>query len=324
MGAARARVLCMWDPASAGLPIPPEGGSHVFLQSGVCVPETASERRVSAEARTVSRTRFRVVILSGCLVSVAGGVAVWAQTARKEPPPQWVETPTGRWMVHDEARPAPPVVMPGVCGAQETPARPPADAVVLFDGKDLSKWRSDKGGPAKWKVENGYMEVNATGSISSTEDFGDCQLHIEWMAPYPPKGSDQGRGNSGVFMMSNYEIQVLDSYDNATYADGQAGAVYGQYPPLVNASRPPGEWQSYDIVWHRPRFDGHGAVVQPARVTVFQNGVLVQDDVVLSGPTAHQQRPPYERHPDRLPLELQDHGNRTRFRNIWVRELERR
>jgi len=152
--------------------------------------------------------------------------------------------------------------------------------------------------------------------------FGDVQLHIEWAAPNPPSGEGQERGNSGVYLMSTYEVQVLDSYHNVTYPDGQAAAIYGQYPPLVNASRPPGQWQSYDIVFHAPRFDASGRLVSPARATVFHNGVLVQDNVELSGPTAHGQRPPYKPQPEKLPLSLQDHGEPVRYRNIWIRELK--
>jgi Domain of Unknown Function (DUF1080)/Gluconate 2-dehydrogenase subunit 3 len=227
----------------------------------------------------------------------------------------------GRWPQHDRTRPAPKIVDPGPAPAQ--PAKPPADAVVLFDGKDLSAWKSKKdGSPAKWKVENGYMEVvKGTGYVETVQGFGDCQLHVEWMAPSPPVGQDQDRGNSGVFLMGIYEIQVLDSSGNVTYPDGQAAAVYGQYPPLVNASRPPGEWQTYDIVFHGPRFDADGKVTRKARVTVLHNGVLVQDDVELVGPTANKARPPYTAHPAKLPLGLQDHDHPVRFRNIWIREL---
>jgi hypothetical protein len=220
---------------------------------------------------------------------------------------------------HARDCPAPPVVKPGPAGAA---VAPPSDAIVLFDGKDLSKWRSN-GGPARWKVENGYVEVAAgTGAIETAEGFGDVQLHVEWMTPNPPKGSDQDRGNSGVFLMGRYEVQVLDSYGNVTYPDGQASAIYGQYPPLVNASRAPGEWQMYDIVFHRPRFAADGTLQRPATFTVFHNGLLVQDHVTLTGPTAHQRRPPYAAHPDRLPLSLQDHEHPVRYRNIWLRDLE--
>jgi hypothetical protein len=229
------------------------------------------------------------------------------------------QQPVIRWPEHSMDRPQPPVVSPAPAAR---PGAPPADAVVLFDGTDLSQWEGDSGGPARWKVDSGWMEVVAgTGDIRTKQGFGDCQLHVEWMAPTPPHGEGQDRGNSGVFLMGRYEVQVLDSYDNRTYPDGQAAAVYGQYPPLVNASRPPGEWQTYDIVFHRPRFDASGKLRRPARMTVFHNGVLVQDDVVLTGPTAHQRRPPYVAHPEALPLGLQDHSHPVRYRNIWIRAL---
>jgi hypothetical protein len=199
---------------------------------------------------------------------------------------------------------------------------PPPDAIVLFDGKSLSSWVDAKGAAPRWKVTDGYFEVVAgTGEIRTRDSFGDVQLHFEWMSPNPPRGKDQDRGNSGVFLMGRYEVQVLDSWDNVTYADGQAGALYGQYPPLVNASRPPGEWQSYDIVFRRPRFDAAGKVTSPATFTVIHNGILVQDHVELVGPTAHTTRPPYVKHEDKLPISLQDHGHPVRFRNFWVREL---
>lgn len=225
------------------------------------------------------------------------------------------------WPIHSTARPQPPVVDPGPASA---PAPPPSDAIVLFDGRSLEAWKSadSAGRPARWKIENGYMEVAAgTGNIATARGFGDVQLHIEWATPAEPKGEGQERGNSGVFLMGRYELQVLDSYRNTTYPDGQAGAIYGQYPPLVNASRPPGAWQTYDVVFHRPRFDAGGTLLSPARMTVLHNGVLVQDDAVLTGPTGHHERPPYAAHPDRLPLILQDHGNPVRYRNIWVREV---
>jgi hypothetical protein len=163
--------------------------------------------------------------------------------------------------------------------------------------------------------------VPGTGSIETARGFGDAQLHIEWRTPTPAKGEGQERGNSGVFLMGRYEVQVLDSYQNVTYPDGQAAAIYGQFPPLVNASRPPGEWQTYDIVFHAPRFDASGKLLSPARMTVLHNNVLVQDNVTLVGPTANRQQPPYSAHPDKLPISLQDHGNPMRFRNIWIREL---
>ena len=225
------------------------------------------------------------------------------------------------WAIHDLNRPVPAIVDPGTASTPDQPGRPPSDAVVLFDGKDLSRWRSEKGGPAAWKVEKGYMEVvKGTGPIQTAQPFGDCQLHVEWAAP-PPVGESQERGNSGVFLMGQYEVQILDSYGNRTYADGQAAAIYGQYPPLVNASRPPGEWQVYDIVFEAPRFAADGKLEKPARVTVLHNGVVVHHADEPTGPTAHKARPPYKAHPDKLPISLQDHGNPMRFRNIWIREL---
>src|SRR6266700_8291911 len=227
-----------------------------------------------------------------------------------------------RWKPNDPDRPVPPVIEPGTASAQDAPGRPPSDAVVLFDGRDLSQWQAEKSEPAKWKVVDGYMEVVPhSGNIHPCVLLGGCQLHIEFREPVPPVGEDQERGNSGVFLMGLYEIQVLDSYQNKTYADGQASAVYGQFPPQVNASRAPGQWQTYDIVFHGPRFDRDGKVLRPARISVLHNGVLVQDNVELSGPTAHHDRPPYKPTPDKLPLALQDHGNPVRFRNIWIREL---
>lgn len=224
------------------------------------------------------------------------------------------------WPIHDPDRPLPPVVAPGPAAP---PVPPPSDAVVLFDGTALDEWTDAKGQPARWKVADGYMEVVAkTGSIKTAKAFGDCQLHVEWMAPVPAKGDGQARGNSGVFLMGIYEVQILDSFDNRTYADGMAAALYGQFPPDVNACRPPGEWQTYDIVFRRPRFDGHGGLVSPARMTVFHNGVLVHDCRSLTGPTAHKARPPYKAHADKLPISLQDHNDPVRFRNIWIRELE--
>ncbi len=209
-------------------------------------------------------------------------------------------------------------------GPEGPPAPVPADAVVLFNGKDLSGWTNAKGGPADWAGRDGYMEVvKGTGSIKTRREFGDCQLHVEWATPTPATGSGQDRGNSGVFLMDTYEVQVLDSYQSQTYADGQAAAIYGQYPPLVNASRRPGEWQTYDIVFHAPRFDHSGSLREPARMTVFHNGILVQDDEALTGPTAHRARPPYKAHPARMPLSLQDHGSPVRYRNIWIRDLGR-
>jgi hypothetical protein len=221
------------------------------------------------------------------------------------------------WKPNDPDRPLPAVIAAGTEGTQEAPGRPPSDAIVLFSGKDLSQWMGEDSQPPKRKVADGYMEVVPhTGCIHTRQPFGDCQLHVEFAEPMPPVGEGQGRGNSGVFLMGLYEIQVLDSYQNKTYADGEAAAVYGQFPPLVNVSRPPGQWQTYDIIFHGPRFGKDGKVLRPARATVLHNGVLVQDNVELSGPTAHHDRPPYNQTPDKLPLSIQDHGNPVRFRNI--------
>jgi hypothetical protein len=222
------------------------------------------------------------------------------------------------WAIHSMERPAPSVVTPAPAAS---PQAPPSDAIVLFGANGLAEWQADSGGKAGWKSAAGHFEVTpGAGTIRTRAKFGDVQLHIEWMAP-PPKDSGQNRGNSGVFFMERYEVQVLDSWRNRTYADGQAAAIYGQFPPLVNASRAPGEWQAYDIVFRAPAFDG-ARLVRPARLTVFHNGILVQDDMALLGPTSHQRRDPYEPHAAELPISLQDHGAPVRYRNVWVRKLE--
>ena len=221
------------------------------------------------------------------------------------------------WHVHDPERPQPPVVTSGTFSDLATP---PSDAMVLFDGKDLSQWRDKKsGGPAPWKVEAG-VAISAKGDIVTTNEFGDMQLHLEFREPTPPKGEGQGRGNSGVFLMGRYEIQVLDCYNNMTYSDGTTAAIYGQYPPLVNACRKPGEWQTYDIVWQGPRFEDN-RLVRTALLTVFHNGLLVHHAQPLIGPTTHRTVIPYVPQPTVGPLLLQDHGNPVRFRNIWYRRL---
>ncbi|MEP7380556.1 MAG: DUF1080 domain-containing protein [Gemmatimonadota bacterium] len=221
------------------------------------------------------------------------------------------------WKIHDLARPTPRKVVPG-----REPGQPPSDAVVLFDGQSLDGWTALDGSAAKWVVHDGYMQtVPGAGPIVSKHAFGDVQAHIEWATPSPGHGEGQDRGNSGVYFMGLYEVQVLDSYENVTYADGQAAALYGQHPPLVNAARAPGEWQTYDVVFRRPRFRPDGAVRSPTKLTVFHNGVLVQDNAELWGPTAWLQFDPYVKHADALPFTLQDHDHPVRFRNFWVRPL---
>ena len=230
--------------------------------------------------------------------------------------------PVIKWKTGDRSRPLPPMVTPGDPSTAEHAGTAPSDAVVLFDGKDLSAWQQKGGKPAAWKLRDGYFEVYPpSGDLVTKRAFGDCQLHVEWATPNPPHGTDQEPGNSGVYLQSLYEIQVLESHQNKTYADGQAGAMYCQYPPLVNPSRPPGEWQSYDVVFHGPRFSG-STLEEPATVTLLFNGVLAQDHVLLTGPTAYMQRPPYTPTPPKLPLLLQDHGQPVRYRNIWIRELQ--
>jgi hypothetical protein len=233
---------------------------------------------------------------------------------------------THPWGIHDVNRPQPPVVAPGTFSTPEVPGKPPADAVVLFDGTPatLGNWVADKGDgtePTKWVVKDGALQcVPGAGYVRTKEQFGDCQLHVEWAAPSKVEGNSQGRGNSGVFLMGQVEVQVLDNFNNPTYADGYASSVYGVNPPMVNALRPPGEWQSYDIVFRRPVYKD-GKAVDPGYVTVFVNGVLVQDHTPLEGGTGHRGRTKTGPLAEKGPLKLQDHGNPVRFRNIWYRPL---
>jgi len=230
------------------------------------------------------------------------------------------EIPGTPWRIHDAARPHPRMVTPGAM-----PGAAPSDAIILFDGKDLSKWMQGQNATpvdAKWPVRAGYFETAAgSGSLYTREKFGDVQMHVEFATPSPALGASQDRGNSGVKFMGMYEVQVLDSYENVTYADGQAGAIYGEYPPLVNATRKPGEWQTYDLVFEAPKFRGT-TLVAPAYITVFWNGVLVQHRRAVMGSTsatttAHD----YAVHDPELPIMLQDHAHPVRYRNIWVRRL---
>jgi len=225
--------------------------------------------------------------------------------------------PDGTWRIHDSKRPRPPIVTPGPFVS----AAPPADATVLLgNGSDLSRWQTDDGKPVPWPMENGVLQTGK-GFIRTKAEFGDLQLHVEFATPSEVKGDSQGRGNSGVFLAGVFEIQVLDSFENPTYADGQAAAMYGQFPPLVNASRRPGEWQSYDIAFAAPKFSAAGQLTSPAIVTVHHNGVLVHSARAFWGPTQHRRIDPYVPSNARGPLRLQDHGNPVRYRNIWIREL---
>jgi hypothetical protein len=239
-----------------------------------------------------------------CLVTLIL-TASTAMAAEELPPPAATE----QW------DPVPPVVAAPESGA-------PSDATMLFDGGSVDAWQSTEGGAPAWKIEDGALVVvPKTGGIRTKAALGDIQLHLEFRAPAGDTGTGQGRGNSGVMLMGLYELQVLDSWKNGTYVNGQAGSIYKQHPPLANASRPPGEWQSFDIVFIAPRFSEAGELISPARITAFHNGVLVQHDSVLRGGTVYRGEPKYTPHAPKLPIELQNHGDAVAFRNIWVREL---
>ena len=268
------------------------------------------------------------------VVALVGGIMIaqavhWLGSADADEGPDWhkglPQQYESKYLVHDDNRPKPAIVASGAA-----PGAPPSDAIILFDGKSLDAWEKDidprkESQPAKWTIENGYAELNNSGSIRTKRAFGDCQFHIEWANPAKTEKKSQGRGNSGIFFMKNYEVQILDNYDNETYADGYAGSLYGQRPPLANACRKPGEWQVYDIVFRAPRFDGD-KLVERARATVFHNGVVVQNDGEFFGRTVWRGRATYDRkaHGDTAPISLQDHGDKQkmRYRNIWVRPLD--
>jgi 3-keto-disaccharide hydrolase len=259
--------------------------------------------------------------LLSAVAAVAIAISPTLAQEQEQKNPGYTDTPMlpgMPWHVHDPARPHPPVVTPAP--APDKPVPPPSDAIVLFDGKDLDAW-TGHGGKASWKIEDGYAEVNHTGDIQTKQQFGSFQLHIEWATPAEVKGTSQERGNSGVFLHGRFEVQVLDSYENVTYADGQAAAIYGQYPPLVNACRKPGEWQTYNILFEAPRFGSDGKLETPAYVTVIQNGVVVQAHRAILGDTAHRVLPEYHTHESTGPIKLQDHGTPVHYRNIWIREL---
>jgi hypothetical protein len=262
-----------------------------------------------------------------CILGLAAALAQRGQNQRANHDLGFEDTPMlpGQpWHVHDDRRPHPALVTPAA-----DPGGPPSDAVILFDGKDLSAWtgqassitHAGKEGAPEWKIENGYFEVVPhTGDLATKEKFGDCQLHVEWSEPTDIKGRSQSRGNSGVILMGHYEIQVLDPWKNPTYADGQAGAIYGQWPPLVNPGRPDGEWQVYDIIFEAPKFDGD-KVAKPAYVTVIFNGVVVHHHKEIMGAMVYRQVAHYTAHPPEEPLVLQNHNSPVRYRNIWIRRL---
>jgi Domain of Unknown Function (DUF1080) len=257
----------------------------------------------------------KVIVISGNIAAILFlAAACGHQTVTEKK-----ETSVVHWKSHDMSRPRPPVMeaLP-----QLLPAPAPPNATVLFDGKDLSQWTNAKNEAAAWKVENGYMEiVPGTGGIQTKKAFGDVYLHVEWASPNPATDTSQDRGNSGIFLMSLYELQVLDSYHADTYADGQAGALYGQVPPRFNVCKPPGEWQAYDIFFRRPRFADDSSLVTPASITVLHNGILIQDNEKYFGPTSWLKFLPYVKHADQLPLMLQEHHCPVRFRNIWALPL---
>jgi hypothetical protein len=261
--------------------------------------------------------------IAGALV-ICGFAGLVSQSAAADAPVGYTDTPmlpSGKWHVHDPDRPHPEVVTPGVTFSLS--AAPPSDALVLFNGSDFSHWQDEKGRETKWILKGDHMEcVPHSGFIYTKEKFGDFQLHLEWSEPTNVVGHSQERGNSGVFLQGQFEIQVLDSYNNPTYADGQCGAVYGQSPPLVNASKMPGDWQSYDIFFQAARWDDNHQLVRPAYVTVVQNGVLIHNHQAILGPTGHKILANYKHQlPAMGPIGLQDHGNPVLFRNIWIRKI---
>lgn len=270
--------------------------------------------KIEPAARRRRTALLAVVVTAG----IGAGIAAWAQ----EKNPGYLDTPMlpgGKWHVHDSRRPQPKVVTPA---SRRHPGDPPSDAVVLFNGKNLAQWQSPGGKPAAWKVQDGYLEcIPGKGDLTTRGTWDNYQLHIEFAEPNPPVGHSQERGNSGIFLFGRYELQVMDGYNNPTYADGQVGALYGQVPPLSNPSRPPGEWQTYDILVTGPKFAAD-KLISPLYVTVLFNGVAVQNHAEGIGSTVHHALAKYAPHPEKGPIGLQDHHNAIRYRNIWVRELK--
>jgi hypothetical protein len=264
-----------------------------------------------------TKLMFRRLVPSFIIIGAAA--SAFAADAQKLGYSDTPLIPGTKWHVHDGDRPQPKIITPGASFTHQAP--PPSDAIVLFNGKDFSKWKGTKG-EVGWKIENDYMETTKTGMIRTVDEFGDFQLHLEFATPSKVEGTGQGRGNNGVNIYGKYEIQVLDSYNNKTYPDGQAGAIYGQSPPLVNASKPPGEWQTYDIIWESPRWDAEGKLIKKASVTVIHNGAVLHHKQDLVGNTGHRIVGNYNRpHAPKGPIELYEHGNPVRFRNIWIRPL---
>jgi len=274
------------------------------------------------------KTCFALIAIGILLVSAGSAAAQQPPSTTKQPPStQAQQPPKGKPEETEVWEPVPPVVTPGA-----TDSAPPSDAIVLFDGKNLDEWVSVKDKtPAKWVVADGVLTVDKkAGNIETKRSFKNYQLHLEWRIPVDVTGEGQARGNSGLFLASpgpgddGYELQILDSYNNKTYVNGQAASVYKQSPPLVNAMRKPGEWQTYDVVWTAPTFNADGTLKTPAYVTAFHNGVLVQDHFQLTGQTLYIGKPFYKKH-DSAPIKLQAHGDPSppiSFRNIWVRELK--
>jgi len=306
----------IWKPANSRKPLL-RIASRCCCRSVFQLATLAFFRDCEKSLGMTTKHILRTVVFSIAGLGTAASVMAAEQLGYKDTP----IIPGTQWHVHDSDRPQPRIITPAATFSHLAPA--PSDAVVLFDGKDLSKWQGSGGGDAKWKVENGYMEVAPrSGSIRTKDKFADFQLHLEFATPSKVDGNSQGRGNSGVLFNGIYEVQVLDCYNNKTYPDGQTGSLYGQTPPLVNACKPPGEWQTYDIIFESPRWDTSGKIAKKANVTVIHNGVLLHHKREFTGTTPHRAVGTYDRpHPPEVFIELQDHNNPMRFRNVWLRSI---